>query len=329
MGITMAGLVSRSIVAMTIRMPKWFVRIVSRRYVAGSTLEEAVKVMKKKSEEGACFTIDVLGEEISNMEEANEFLEEYKRVIQAINENSLDANLSIKPTAFGLLLDPVQGMKNIEELIRMAHDHNMFTRLDMEDYRVTDDTIQVVRDMHEKGLTNMGVVLQGRLFRTLDDIKTLENEIGKLADYRICKGIYLESEEIAHTEKKAITSATIDCMNAMLDAGAYVGIATHDIPIIDAALESLKDRGMGPNVDDPRQNAGPARNGKGPGYEFQMLLGVRGNLRRKLAKEGHRTRIYIPYGEKWYEYSIRRLKENPTVAIHIVKAFLMPWTNRA
>ena len=329
MGITMAGLVSRSIVAMTIRMPKWFVRIVSRRYVAGSTLEEAVKVMKKKAEEGACFTIDVLGEEISNMDEANEFLEEYKRVIQAINENSLDANLSIKPTAFGLLLDPVQGMKNIEELIRMAHDHNMFTRLDMEDYRVTDDTIQVVRDMHEKGLTNMGVVLQGRLFRTLDDIKTLENEIGKLADYRICKGIYLESEEIAHTEKKAITSATIDCMNAMLDAGAYVGIATHDIPIIDAALESLKDRGMGPNVDDPRQNAGPSRNGKGPGYEFQMLLGVRGNLRRKLANEGHRTRIYIPYGEKWYEYSIRRLKENPTVAIHIVKAFLMPWTNRA
>ena len=329
MGIIMAGLVSRSIVAMTIRMPKWFVRIVSRRYVAGSTLEEAVKVMKKKAEEGACFTIDVLGEEISNMDEANEFLEEYKRVIQAINENSLDANLSIKPTAFGLLLDPVQGMKNIEELIRMAHEHNMFTRLDMEDYRVTDDTIQVVRDMHEKGLTNMGVVLQGRLFRTLDDIKTLENEIGKLADYRICKGIYLESEEIAHTEKKAITSATIDCMNAMLDAGAYVGIATHDIPIIDAALESLKDRGMGPNVSDPRQNAGPARNGKGPGYEFQMLLGVRGNLRRKLAKEGHRTRIYIPYGEKWYEYSIRRLKENPTVAIHIVKAFLMPWTNRA
>ena len=106
MGIIMAGLVSRSIVAMTIRMPKWFVRIVSRRYVAGSTLEEAVKVMKKKAEEGACFTIDVLGEEISNMDEANEFLEEYKRVIQAINENSLDANLSIKPTAFGLLLDP-------------------------------------------------------------------------------------------------------------------------------------------------------------------------------------------------------------------------------
>lgn len=144
MGIIMAGLVSRSIVAMTIRMPKWFVRIVSRRYVAGSTLEDAVKVMKKKAEEGACFTIDVLGEEISNMDEANEFLEEYKRVIQAINDNSLDANLSIKPTAFGLLLDPVQGMKNIEELIRMAkcgdcqrrgsghpiHNHHLFVSAD-------------------------------------------------------------------------------------------------------------------------------------------------------------------------------------------------------
>lgn len=325
----MAGLVSKSIVAITVRMPKWFVRIVSRRYVAGSSLEDAVRVMKKKAEEGACFTIDVLGEEISNLDEANEFLEEYKRVIQAINENSLDANLSIKPTAFGLLLDRDQGMKNIEELIRMAHDHDMFTRLDMEDFRVTDDTIQVVKDMHSKGLTNMGVVLQGRLFRTLDDIKHLEEEIGKLADYRICKGIYLESEDIAHTDKKAITTATIDCMNAMLDAGAYVGIATHDIPIIDAALKSLEERGMGPNIEDPRENAGPARKGKGPGYEFQMLLGVRGNIRRKLAKEGHRTRIYIPYGEQWYEYSIRRLKENPTVAIHIVKAFLMPWTNRA
>ena len=328
-GNDMAGLVSRSIVAMTVRMPKWFVRIVSRRYVAGSTLEEAVAVMKKKAKEGACFTIDVLGEEISSMEEANEFLEEYKRVIDAIKENSLDANISIKPTAFGLLLDPVQGMKNIEELVRMAHDHNMFTRLDMEDYRVTDDTIQVVRDMHSKGLTNMGVVLQGRLFRTLEDIKNLEAELGALADYRICKGIYLESEDIAHTDKKAITDATIECMDAMLDAGAYVGIATHDIPIIEAAKASLKSRKMGPGIEDPRANAGKKRDGKGNGYEFQMLLGVRGNIRRKLAQEGHRTRIYIPYGEKWYEYSIRRLKENPTVSIHIVKAFLMPWTNRA
>ena len=114
----------------------------------------------------------------------------------------------------------------------------------------------------------------------------------------------------------------------MLDAGAYVGIASHDQPVIDHALSALSSHGMGPGVDDPRSNAGPARHHKGPGYEFQMLLGVRGPLRRRLLNDGHRTRVYIPYGEKWYEYSIRRLKENPTIGTQVAKAFLLPWTNR-
>ena len=174
----MVGWFSRTVVAMTIRMPRWFVGWVSRRYVAGSTLEDAVKVMKRLSKEGACFTIDVLGEEISTMEEAQFFLEEYQRVISAIIDNKLDSNLSIKPTAFGLLLDKDKGIENIEAIVKMAHSHNMFVRLDMEDHRVTDDTIEVMLEMHEKGLTNVGVVLQGRLFRTLDDIKNIEEKIG-------------------------------------------------------------------------------------------------------------------------------------------------------
>ena len=149
----MVGLFSRMIVAMTIRMPRWFVGWVSRRYVAGPDLEDAVKVMKKLSKEGSCFTIDVLGEDITSMDEATFFLEEYKRVIRAISENNLDSNLSIKPTAFGLLLDREAGMDNIENLVAMANEHDMFVRLDMEDHRVTDDTIQVMLDMHEKGLT--------------------------------------------------------------------------------------------------------------------------------------------------------------------------------
>ena len=195
----MVGWFSRMVVAMTIRMPRWFVGWVSRRYVAGPTLEDAVKVMQRLSKEGACFTIDVLGEEINSMEEATFFLEEYKRVITAIIDNDLDSNLSIKPTAFGLLLDRDKGMENIETLVRMAHGHDMFVRLDMEDHRVTDDTIQVMLDMHEKGLTNVGVVLQGRLFRTLDDIKEVAGKLGPNADYRICKGIYLEPSEISYT----------------------------------------------------------------------------------------------------------------------------------
>jgi len=324
----MVSAFSRLIVATTIRMPKWFVGWVSRRYVAGPKLSDAVRVMKRLSSEGACFTVDVLGEEIKTMDEAKFFLDEYKSVITAIIENKLDSNLSIKPTAFGLLLDENQGMENIESLVRMAHENDMFVRLDMEDHRVTDATIKVMLDMHEKGLDNVGVVLQGRLFRTVDDIAKIKEKLGAKADYRICKGIYLEPGEISHTGRQPIIDATNLAIDHMLDAGAYVGIASHDYPVIEHALASIKSRGMGPNIVDPRTNAGPKRKMKGHGYEFQMLLGVRGNLRRKLSSEGHTTRVYIPYGEKWYEYSIRRLQENPTIGTQVAKSFLLPWTNR-
>ena len=328
LGLDMSGWFSKLIVSATIRMPKWFVGWVSRRYVAGNNIDDAVKVMTRLSKENACFTIDVLGEEISTLEEANFFYEEYVRVVNAIIENKLDANLSIKPTAFGLLIDRESGFANIKKLVKMAAEHDMFVRLDMEDHRVTQDTIDVVTDLHSQGLTNVGTVLQGRLFRTLDDIGQLETELGGAADYRICKGIYLEPEEISYTSYSDIVQATNASIDRMLDAGAYCAIASHDYPVVNHALSALESHKMGPGIDDPRSNAGPQRNGKGPGYEFQMLLGVRGPLRRKLAKQGHRTRVYIPYGEKWYEYSIRRLQENPTVGVQIVKAFLMPWSNR-
>ncbi len=313
---------------MTLRMPRWFVRWVSRRYVAGSSLSDAVAVMKRLESEGACFTIDVLGEEISTLDEAQFFLDEYVRVMHAIVEHNFDANLSIKPTAFGLLIDKEKGMENIESLVRQAASHDMFVRLDMEDHRVTTETLQVVLDLHEKGLTNVGTVLQGRLHRTPDDIEQVATTLGPHADYRICKGIYLEPEGIAYTSRNDIRKKTNEAIRMALQHGAYVGIASHDIPVVDYTLDVLKEFNMGPSVEDSRENAGPARTGKGPGYEFQMLLGVRGPMRRKLAKQGHRTRVYIPYGEKWYEYSTRRLQENPTIGLQIAKAFLMPWTNR-
>ena len=324
----MVGWVSKSIVAMTIRMPRWFVGWVSRRYVAGPNIENAVEIMKRLSKEDACFTVDVLGEEISSIEEAQFFIDEYMKVIEAITANNLDANLSIKPTAFGLLIDEQIDMDNIEKLVRTAHTHNLFVRLDMEDHRVTTSTIQAVINLHKRGLTNVGTVLQGRLFRTLDDINDLETELGPNADYRICTGIYLEPEDIAFTSYQDIVDSTNACIDRMLAAGSYCSIASHDIPVIEYAKSALEGYGMGPNIPDPRSNAGPQRDAKGPGYEFQMLLGVRGPLRRKLAKAGHRTRVYVPYGEKWYEYSIRRLQENPTLGKQYAKAFLMPWTNR-
>ena len=324
----MTGWFSKLVVGMTVRMPKWFVGWVSRRYVAGNTIDDAVKVMQRLSKENACFTVDVLGEEISTMAEAQYFYDEYANLISAIIENGLDSNLSIKPTAFGLLIDREKGYQNIRSLVKMAAKKDMFVRLDMEDHRVTQDTIDVVVDLHNEGITNVGTVYQGRLFRTLGDIDYLEQQLGPAADYRICKGIYLEPEDIAHTGYSEIVGATNASIDRMLSAGAYCAIASHDKPVIDHALSALGSHGMGPGIEDPRANAGTSRNGKGPGYEFQMLLGVRGPLRRKLAAKGHRTRVYIPYGEKWYEYSIRRLKENPTVGAQVAKAFLMPWTNR-
>ena len=319
---------SKLVVGMTIRMPKWFVGWVSRRYVAGNNIDEAIRVMQRLSKENACFTVDVLGEEITTMDEAQYFYDEYARLIEEIIKHKLDSNLSIKPTAFGLLIDAEKGYRNIKNLVEMAAKHDMFVRLDMEDHRVTQDTIDVVVNLHNEGLNNVGTVYQGRLFRTLDDIDYLEQKLGAAADYRICKGIYLEPEEIAHTGYSEIVSATNASIDKMLAAGAYCAVASHDKPVIVHALSALKSYGMGPGIEDPRENSGQPRNGKGPGYEFQMLLGVRGPLRRKLAAQGHRTRVYIPYGEKWYEYSIRRLKENPTVGAQVAKAFLMPWTNR-
>ena len=192
--------------------------------------------MQRLSHEGACFTIDVLGEEISSMDEAQFFLEEYMRVMEAIKTHQLDANLSIKPTAFGLLIDREQGMANIRQLVQMAASEDMFVRLDMEDHRVTTDTIDVVVALHAEGLTNVGTVLQGRLFRTLSDIDALQTTLGPGADYRICKGIYLEPEEISFTGYRDIVDATNAAVDRMLDAGAYVGVASHDQPVIDRAF---------------------------------------------------------------------------------------------
>ena len=292
-------------------------------------MESAISLMRDMSDEGACFTVDVLGEEISSMEEAEFFIEEYSTLIDSITENNLDANISIKPTAFGLLIDPDAALDNIENLVRKAAQHNMFVRLDMEDHRVTGPTIGVCTAMHEKGLHNIGLVLQGRLMRTLSDISEVCATTGNQTDFRICKGIYLEPENIAHTKYWDIVHGTNDAIDAMLDSGAYTAIASHDNPVISYALSALKSRNMGPDKPDPRNTESPALwAGKGPGYEFQFLLGVRGDVRRKLSEQGHTTRVYVPYGTKWYEYSMRRLRENPEIAFHVTKALLMPWTNK-
>jgi len=307
--------------------PKFIVGWVSKRYVAGKNLESAISTMKKLGErEGCCFTIDVLGEDISSLSEANYFLTIYEQVIDEIVIQGIDANISIKPTAFGLLIDEDVALANIKQLLEKAAKHDMFVRLDMEDHRVTQSTIDIVLKMHEMGLKNVGVVLQARLFRTLDDIKSICSSLGGDADIRICKGIYIEPVDISHTEYRAINGAYSKALSMMLKNNSYCAIATHDKPVVSDSLLQLQENEMGAGKSDPREGARQTGADKGPGYEFQMLLGVRGEMRRKLLKQGHKVRVYVPFGEKWYEYSIRRLRENPDIAWHVAKSFMMPWS---
>ena len=322
------GIFGRVVVSLLPIMPKFVIGWVARRYVAGKDLDSAVKAMKKLELESACTTVDVLGEEISSLEEADFFVDEYKRVIMAINKENLNANISIKPTAFGLLLNREKGLENISKICELAAKTNIFVRLDMEDHRVTQDTIDVVLEMHSRNITNVGCVLQSRLFRTKNDIKKVCESLKGYTDFRLCKGIYLEPPEISHTSYQSIVDSFCSDIDLALDLDAYVGIASHDLKIINYAQEALKSRNLGPGLDDGRANPPKNRVGKGQGYEFQFLLGVRGNIRRKLASEGHLTRVYIPYGGQWYEYSMRRLRENPDIAWHVFKAMIFPWSNR-
>ncbi len=321
------GVIGKIIVSLMPFAPKFLVKRIAGRYVAGSELESAIDLMRGMSKENTCFTIDVLGEEINDLEEARYFVDEYSRVLDSIVSNQIDAHISLKPTAFGLLIDKNAALSNIEEILKKAALNDIFVRLDMEDHRVTQETIDVVLEMQEKGFQNIGTVLQGRLFRTKEDIFAVSQKLGPLADFRICKGIYLESEEISYTKYQDIVDSTNECIDLMLEKGCYTAVASHDIPIINHSLEKLEKMNISVNHDS-RNNSSSTRVGKGPGYEFQFLLGVRGNLRRKLASEGHLTRVYVPYGTKWYEYGVRRIRENPDIAWHVTKTIIMPWTNR-
>jgi proline dehydrogenase len=234
----------------------------------------------------------------------------------------------LKPTAFGLDIDYKYALKTLSDIVRKANESDIYVRLDMEDSTHTESTLNIMEDLYSEGHLNVGVVLQGRLFRTKDDLLRIAEAMGEHADVRICKGIYLESSDIAYTGYSDIVNATTDAVEIALDLGMYVGIASHDHPIINAALESLQTRGIMPEKSDPRNPAPAVKPGKGGGYEFQFLLGVRGDVRRRLASNGHLTRVYLPYGKQWYEYSMRRLRENPGIAWLVAKSIIMPWTNR-
>jgi len=288
-------LLDKALVRMLPVVPKPVVQLFSSRYIAGTTLDEAVAVVRALNRDGKLATVDVLGEEITRESEAREIAQTYCDVFTAIQREQLNSNVSVKLTALGLKLSYELCRDDLESVLREAARLGNFVRIDMEDSSTTSDTLRMYRELREAGHDNVGVVLQAYLRRTLEDI-------GALADLkpnvRLCKGIYVEPEAIAFSDGDAVRENYVRSLDALLEAGAYVGIATHDEWLIGEALTRVA--GMSPGA-----------------YEFQMLLGVRPRLGDALVEEGHRLRIYVPFGSHWYQYSLRRLQENPRIAGYV------------
>lgn len=282
--------------------PKPMVHFFARRYVAGARLEDAIATVRRLASEGCCATIDVLGESVTSRELATTAVSAYLDVIDAIEANSLDANVSLKPTQMGLVIDESFCRDNIATILDRAHAKKIFVRIDMEDSPTTDATIRVFRQLIARYPGGTGVVLQARLRRTQRDAAVLAAEG---VNVRLCKGIYLEPRPIAYCERDIIRNAYLAALETLLAGGSYVGIATHDEFLVERALAIV-------------QRLGLTRDR----YEFQMLLGVDPELRKIITSAGHRLRVYVPFGSHWYPYSVRRLRENPSIARAGLEAFV-------
>lgn len=282
-------------------MPKPVVGFFSKKYIAGETLQVAVDFVKKLNQKGIYATMDVLGESVANKNEAINCKKEALEVLEAIEKNKLMANLSIKPTQMGLAIDEQFAYEQILELVKCAAEYKNFVRIDMEDSPFTDKTLNLYKKIYAD-YKNVGVVIQAYMKRSFDDVVGLD-KIG--TNYRLCKGIYVEPAAIAYKDKQEVRDNYLKLLDQMFKDGNYVGIATHDKPLIDAAYTRIKEQNIAKDK-----------------FEFQMLLGVREDLRDKINSDGYKIRIYVPYGKDWYAYSVRRLKENPSMAWHIAKSFL-------
>ena len=291
------AILDRAIVRLLPAVPRPVVRRISSRYIAGTELADACRCVRVQNARGKTATVDVLGEEIHAPEEAREITRAYHDVLAAIEREDLDANVSIKPTGLGLKLGYELFRENLGAVVRDAAARGNFVRIDMEDSSTTDETLTAYRELRAERLDNVGVVLQASLRRTLDDIRDLAP---LRPNVRICKGIYVEPEEIQYRDFDRVREAFVAALDALLGAGCYVGIATHDKWLVAAGRRLVEEHARAPGE-----------------YEFQMLLGVRAELGDRLVADGHRLRIYVPFGRQWYEYSLRRLQENPKIAGYV------------
>jgi proline dehydrogenase len=291
------AILDRAIVRLLPAVPRPLVQKLSERYIAGPELKDARASVRRLNTQGKLAAIGVLGEEITNEDDAAALLRANQDVLADIEQCGLDANVSLKLTALGLKLDYELCRANLETIVEDAAARSNFVRIDMEDSSTTDETLRLYRELRSAGHDNLGVVLQATLRRTISDIHDLAD---LRPNVRLCKGIYIEAREIAYREFGAVRANYVRALGALFDAGCYVGMATHDEWLVGEGRRLVAERER-----EPEQ------------YEFQMLLGVREELGNRLVREGHRLRVYVPFGRHWYEYSVRRLQENPKIAGYI------------
>lgn len=288
--------------------PKKFVWIFSKPYVSGETIEDALKASGDLNSKGIKVTLDVLGEFIKDLDEAEANKKEYLELINLAEKSNIDGNYSLKPTSFGLLIDKDICYSHIREIVALAASYNNFVRVDMEDSPCVDLEIELFRKLKSEFPKNVGLVLQSYLKRTHKDIHEmldLNSEEVPL-NYRLCKGIYVEPAEIAYKKYEEVNQHFLEDLELMFQNKIYPGIATHDKFLIEGAYKLIEKYNVPKDM-----------------YEFQMLYGVTPGLRQSIVDAGHTMRVYVPFGKEWFGYSTRRLKENPKMAWLIMKAIFI------
>lgn len=273
------------------------------RFVAGENIEEAIAAIRQINERGCTASFDHLNESVTNEKETAAEVQEYLTVLSRIDETRIKSNVSIKLSQFGLQIDPELTYRNARKIVQDAAARGNFVRIDMEGSEVTQLTIDIFKRLRaEFGLNDVGIVLQSYLRRTMDDARELLQIPARI---RICKGAYKEPPEVAFPDKQDVDENYVRVMQLLLSSGTYHGIATHDPKMIEATIEHVQRQQISKDA-----------------FEFQMLYGVRRDLQDKLAREGYDVRVYVPYGEHWYPYFMRRLAERPANIWFVMKNLL-------
>ena len=286
-------------------LPKWFAKSFASPYVAGETVNEALDKVSELNEKGFSATIDILGEHVKKIEHAREITKQYTLLYEQIDDQNLDCTVSVKPTHIGLMISIEEAVLNMTNILSSAEKFGNFLRIDMESSQYTDETFIIYKEC-KKVHNNVGFALQAYLYRSENDLrKYIDNKL----NIRICKGIYKESLNIAYQNREEISNNFLILAKEMAVGGGFCGYATHDQNLIDKLLDWINTEKISPNS-----------------FEFQVLYGVpmSGRL-EELVKEGYKVRIYVPFGPDWFDYSIRRLKENPSIAGYVVSNLFKRW----